>query len=474
MLKINASMPGVPATDYATSWANSWTDPANDLLSAADLALLAHVNCAYLSSPHRPPTLLALKQHAQSLAVLIQRISVSHAQSALVDERGAGDSAEEQFAPHDAFDWLNDLRTPYTNDDASHHLPIRGLLNTVAHESESDGPQTHCPLHRVTGGTAKEAQETAATTAATMPFATHQNLVLHANACLEILDHEYSATGGLVSILPSAYDGDAAQLEAARGTLLGQWLLHHQDLVSRLHELEINYSNALAACEGRAVFPLQIDTADDAGGLGVASAACTPQDELVLVGHRSHLYERIHALLDRAEAHVESKQKLWWARGVSGERTWQADRGGGWYARGLIPLDLGTRIFRVKGEGRGGKLYMMPGVKQNAALAHLLEMEARPTVVSVVTPKWAERATALEMRMRQKMTADGDGREREEDVGVLRDMVRVKEEELELANTAVRFYEQRVGMDAKGHMKDLLGMVSMYKEKIKKLESMEA
>ncbi|OAR05639.1 hypothetical protein LLEC1_05329, partial [Akanthomyces lecanii] len=219
MPTFNASPPGVPATAYATAYANSWTDPANDFLSESDLALLAHVNCAYLSSPRHPPTLLGLKQHAQSLAVLIQRVSISHSR-ALVDEQGVR-SADEHFAANDAFDWLNDLRTPYKNDDESHHLPIKSLMNTVAQESEREGPLTHCPLHRIAApksdGDDNDYDD--------RPFSTHQNLLLHANACLEILDHEYSATGGLMSILPSAFDGDAAQLEAARNTLLGQWLL---------------------------------------------------------------------------------------------------------------------------------------------------------------------------------------------------------------------------------------------------------
>ncbi|OAA76567.1 hypothetical protein LEL_06251 [Akanthomyces lecanii RCEF 1005] len=458
----NASSPGVAATAYATAYANSWTDPANDFLSGSDLALLAHVNCAYLSTPQRPPTLLALKQHAQSLAVLIQRISVSHTR-ALVNEHGVRDP-DEHFAADDAFDWLNDLRTPYANDDESHHLPIKSLMNTVAQESEREGPRMHCPLQRIGAQNSGDDDR---------PFATHQNLVMHANACLEILDHEYSATGGLMSILPSAYDGDAAQLDAARNTLLGQWLLHHQDLIARLHELEINYTNALAAVEGRAVAPLHSDTADGSSSNEAAAAgngggsAPAPQNELVIVGHRTHAYGRIHALLDRAEAHVESKQKLWWERGVSGERTWMQSRGGDWYARGLIPLDLETRFFRIKGQGRAGTLFMMPAVKQNAALEHLVEMEARPTVVSVVTPKWAERATALESKIRaRKVRMDEDGEEEEEEEGgdaarvqLLQDMLAVRDADLKQANTAVMFYEQRVDKDSKEQVRTLKGLM---------------
>lgn len=470
----NASLPGVPATAFATAYANSWTDPANDFLSESDLALLAHVNCAYLSSPQHPATLLALKQHAQSLAILIQRISVSHTR-ALVDEQGVR-NPDEHFAANDAFDWLNDLQTPYNNDDESHHLPIKSLMNTVAQESEREGPQTHCPLHRIRVKNSGDDDD--------KPFASHQNLVLHANACLEILDHEYSATGGLMSILPSAYDGDAAQLDAARNTLLGQWLLHHQDLTARLHELEINYTNALAVVEGRAVAPLHSDTADGGSGNEAAAAsggggsAPAPQGELVIVGHRTHAYERIHALLDRAEAHVESKQKLWWERGVSGERTWMQSRGGDWYARGLIPLDLETRFFRIKGQGRAGRLFMMPAVKQNAALTHLMEMEARPTVVSVVTPKWAERATALESRVKaKKVTVEGDGVEEEEGgdgarVQLLEDMLAVKDAYLKQATTTVMFYEQRVDADSKEQIRELLDMVHTYKERVKTLEGL--
>lgn len=474
--------PSIPATDYATSYsASPWTDPANGILTRADLQLLAHVNCGYLSSP-RPPTLLALKQHAQSLAALIQRLSVSHPRAVLAhnpalshNDRATARQVHEEteFIRHDAFDWLNDLRTPYVNEDETHHLPLKSLMNLVHGETDEYGVETHCPLKSLCieeEGVKRE-----------KPFAAHQTLLMHANECLERLDHEYSATGGLMSVLPSAYDGDAEQLDAARNTLLGQWLLHHQDLVARLHELEINYTNALAVIEGRSAAPLHADTS---AGATIASTTPLPQDELVVVGHRTHAYERIHALLDRAEAHVDSKQKLWWDRGVSGERTWMRDRGGDWYAQGLIPVDLEARFFRLKGKGRKGTLFMMPAVKQNAAQAHLLEMEARPTVVSVVTPKWAERATALEERLRRRTEGDGKGKAKammggegedgKERIKALEDMVSVRDAELAHAYTAVGFYEMRVGLDAKQQMKELLEMVNMYKDKVKNLEGILA
>lgn len=452
-----ASLPSISSTAFSRSWANSLTDGEDGLLSNGELEMLRHVNCSYLSSP-RPPTLLSLKQHAQSLVALIQHLTLAGTQT-VIGENGVTEA--EKFQRNEAFDWLNDLSTPYTNDDESHNIPIGGIVNTVAREDERDGADACCPLR------------SAATPDTTgLPQSSHQSLVMHANECLERLDHEYSSTGGLMSVLPSAYDGDAAQLEAARNTLLGQWLLHHQSLINRLHELEINYTNAMEALEGRASAPLHADTSLDTDFQALSP---TPQGEVIIVGNRKHAYERIHELLDRAEAHVESKQKLWWERGVSGERMWMQQRGGDWYARGLVPIDLETRFFRVKGQGHAGRLFMMPAVRQNAALTHLMDMEARPTVVSVVTPKWAERATALEASLKKKyVDGEGDGVEEGGPEGVsmgeLNDVLRIRDAELEMAHIALSFYETRVGVDARDQITDMLDLVNIYKEKVKKLE----
>lgn len=183
----------IPATEYSTAWACSWTDTEFGVLNDADLESLRHVNCSYLSSG-RPPTLLALKQHAQALTNLIRKLCVSNT-FGIVDEGGKRQPA---FEKNEAFDWLKNLDKPYTNDDESHHLPLWALANQIEGEDEETGIECHCPLKIAQSfGPLDDGQSTR------RPYSSHHNLVMHANACLEILDHEYSATGGLLSLLPS-------------------------------------------------------------------------------------------------------------------------------------------------------------------------------------------------------------------------------------------------------------------------------
>lgn len=76
------------------------------------------------------------------------------------------------------------------------------------------------------------------------PYSTHHNLLMHASECLEVLGHEYSATGGIMSLLPTDTTADTVNLRAARNSLVGQWLLFTQHLVARMHELETSYGQS--------------------------------------------------------------------------------------------------------------------------------------------------------------------------------------------------------------------------------------
>ncbi|KLU82531.1 hypothetical protein MAPG_01603 [Magnaporthiopsis poae ATCC 64411] len=69
----------IPGNDHALPYLSKWSrEMAIDLQQMP--AVLQHLNCSYLSTPGQAPTLLALKQHLQSLAAV----------RVWVEERGKG------------------------------------------------------------------------------------------------------------------------------------------------------------------------------------------------------------------------------------------------------------------------------------------------------------------------------------------------------------------------------------------------
>ncbi|KAL7925679.1 hypothetical protein ACQKWADRAFT_197698 [Trichoderma austrokoningii] len=378
----------IPATEYSTAWACALSDPEFGIWTDEDLKSLRHVNCSYLSSG-RPPTLLALKQHAQALTNLIRKLCGSDS-FGLVD---GGNKRQPAFEENEAFDWLTNLDTPYTNDDESHHLHLWVLANQIEDEDEEMGVECHCPLKIAEDGESTR-----------RPYSSHQNLVIHANTCLEILDHEYSATGGLLSLLPSGSEEDHWQMEGARNTLLGQWLLHHQHLIGRMHELEISYGQSLDLLKGEAVVPMQMK-----GRLSPEERAkegrdlVLPQDRFVLANAGDDVFDMLHHLMDKAESKIDEKEQIWWESGVSGERMWMEHGGGDYYSRGMVPVDLMTRFVRLKDHGDRSTIFILPAIEQHPGTAQTCKIESRPTVVSVATPSWPERASDIEQRANAQM-----------------------------------------------------------------------
>lgn len=454
----------MPPNPYAPSYASTFTTPDSGLLTSEELTLLHHVNCSYLSSD-KPPTLLALKQHAQGLVNLIRKITTSK-EAAPID----GETLESRFRfdRNDAFDWLNNLNTPYENTDESHNLLLWGLANIVKEESEDGGIVCHCPLNKI-----KDEGVHADKDGERRPHMTHQNLVMHANECLEILDHEYGATGGLMSLLPKDDEEDAHQLAGARNTLLGQWLLNHQHLVGRMHELEISYANALDALAGEASVPHQILGAIGPDGMSRGREIVYPQDKYILVNAGEDVTSHIHRLITKAEAQIEQKEKIWKSRGVSGERIWKKYRGGEWYARGIVPVDILTRFYRIKEQGDQSPIFILPAIEQHPGVAHTRAIEKRPTVVSVVTPTWPERVSDWERKFKEKLDEARElelvnqrlVRERLE----LKDMMAVKNMELKKNAVELGFWEQSVGKEETERHDELLSQVAAHRNTMDEL-----
>ncbi|KAH7353454.1 hypothetical protein B0T11DRAFT_117872 [Plectosphaerella cucumerina] len=369
----------IPATQWAHEYQSAHTETPT-----VDPALLSHINCSYFSAKNVAPTLLGLKQHAQALAILIKQISVS-TDFCIVDatDRIKGHAPPSRYLENEAFDYLTDLNKPYTNDDEWHNKPLPTLHNRIARPTHT-ALEAVCPLSRarLVSTDANGGQE--------RHFCSHSELAEHASDCLEILDHEYSATGGLLSMLPTDNAVDEEAMENANNTFLGQWLLFTQATVGRMHELELAYANALDTLAGEAAVPLQtlskasLGEVPDAAGRTIAY----PQDRFVLCNAGEDTFEFIHRVLDKQEALIEPKEEAWKAAGVVGERMWREHRGGALYEAGLVAWDVTTRFIRLRGKARS-PIFILPAHGEHPAVAETRKLETqRPTVVSVRTPVW--------------------------------------------------------------------------------------
>lgn len=388
-IKGKANRQTIPYNDYSRSYSSNWTNPSQGFLTSNDIRLLRHVNCSYLSAG-KPPSLLALKQHAKSLAVLIRKLSVSTKFGAV----GAGTDDELRFAENEAFDWLNDLDEPYENDDLHHHLELNAIHNDIEEECEIAGPTYRCPLKEVRDFSrldddASVRDDNVRDDNVRKPYQTHVGLLRHANECLEILDHEYSAMGGILAILPSDSEEDSEEMAGARNTLLGQWILHQQHLVGRMHELEINYARALDLLAGEAMVPMQLLSEAGVNGRVNGRAVAYPQDRFVLHNSSDYIQKTIHNLLDQKEAQTNN-EGIWRERGAVGDRMQGRS--------GYVAVDLETRFYRSLDLGRGSAIGIIPAIKHHDGIKRTLQMETNPTVVTPPAAKWPVRVSEWEKK----------------------------------------------------------------------------
>ncbi|KAK4163184.1 hypothetical protein QBC43DRAFT_345338 [Cladorrhinum sp. PSN259] len=413
----------IKGTDFSLPYYSSWSRRHDQRVQRNVLRCL---NCSYLSTHGVAPTLLALKQHAQSLCILIHALSPTTQLGEIADgdpdkvtpkrrrnnqadsdgtaaaaadgtagspdaagteeNTGHGDPLTFKYEMNDAFDFLTDLTKPYSNDDLSHHKPLTGLLNEIRARDEAHGGNVyHCPLSETKPRERQAPQK---------PYANHHNLIMHANECLERLDHEFSSTGGLLSILPtdtSYYEGNE-QLAAARQSLLGQWLLYTQHLVARMHDLERNYANALDALAGEAMIPLQARS----GIQGSAGRPIIfPQDRYVLVNSGDDVFDHIHRVLDKQEATMRAKEEIWANNGVMGAHIYKTERGGITFQRGLVAADITTRYYRLAGQGRN-TIFVVPAWNSHPGVEQTKLVEGQPTIVASIQPTLPRRVTELE------------------------------------------------------------------------------
>ncbi|KAL2121441.1 hypothetical protein VTJ04DRAFT_5468 [Mycothermus thermophilus] len=413
----------IKATDYALPYFSGFSRlHADDVESG----LLRHVNCNYLSTFGAAPTLLALKQHAQALCILIHKLSPTLESGEIAaggkpksqPKSGEEQPEEEDIDPlavryqlNDAFDFLDDLTRPYENDDPSHHRPLLALINEVRARDEAQGiTHYHCPL--------ATAEAPRAPGEKIRPYSSHHNLVMHANACLERLDHEFSPTGGLMSLLPvlnkAETEGDAQDLDPnlqhpdlvnARNSLLGQWLHFTQALVARMHDLERAYGAALDLMAGEATIPHEYLSSSTASPVtnNDGRPLIYPQDRWVLAHANDAVFELVHSLLDRQEAIARGRERAFARNGAVSDGAGFADRGG------LVYVDIKTRYYRVSPPGNNNNarnrstIFVLPAWEQHPGVVQTRIADGQPTIIALPKPKWPARATELEQRYRQQL-----------------------------------------------------------------------
>ncbi|KAI0406913.1 hypothetical protein F4802DRAFT_81179 [Xylaria palmicola] len=401
--------------------------------------LLEHVNCTYLSTHGRPPTLLALKQHAQSLAVLISMLAPARMGGTLGPPDEGKSNGDEQFAAHQAFDWLNDLQTHYNTDDGSHKKPLNALLNLVKSNSDTTGPKWHCPLDTVEIEFPEKHPFQQY-----RPYETHMTLLMHANEILERLDHEYSAMGGILGIIPldSEKVDEQRALAQAKTTLVGQWILYTQHLVVRMHELEIAYGNSLDLLANEAIVPMQhisIHGPDGRSGREIVF----PQDRWILANAGEDVFTFIHQMLDRAEAHQEAQDDVFAQQNVLGDAAYSSNEDLKY--RGIVKVDLNTRFYRLRSSGHG-PLFVLPAFGDRPGTRHTRDMENRPTVIAVPQPSSKEAINSWESKHKDvevkllKLTVDKSNLEAK--VSQLNSSVEIRDREIDRLNEVHKQYDK--------------------------------
>ncbi|KAI1352297.1 hypothetical protein F5Y01DRAFT_97975 [Xylaria sp. FL0043] len=415
--------------------------------------LLEHVNCTYLSTPGRAPTLLALKQHAQSLAVLISLLAPAQHEGTFEPPNIENINGDAPFAAGQAFDWLNNLQEHYHTDDSAHKKPLNALVNLIKSNSDTEGPKWHCPLE-TTGMESPEKHPPQQH----RPYESHMTLLMHANEILERLDHEYLAMGGILGIIPLDCENVEEQraLSQAKTTLVGQWILHTQHLVARMHELEISYGNCLDLLANEAVVPMQ-HVSQHGPDAHSGREAVFSQDRWIMANAGEDVFTFIHRLLDQAEAHQDAQDDKFAEQKVLGDAAYSGEEDHKY--RGIVKADLSTRFYRIRGSGHG-PLFVLPAFGDRPNTRHTRDIENRPTVVVIPQPETKEPVSAWEARHKDldehmlKLTTDNKNLEAR--VSELQSSVALRDREIERLDEFQKQYDERISNEDKDLAKEVV------------------
>ena len=444
----------IPATPFSTPYRSVFTLTAAPELPANFLRVISNAPCSYTSTAGIAPSMLELKQHAHSLVALIKQISIS-SQGGIIDNVNHGQPIDRalKFLEGEIFDFLNDLSRPYTGpkNPASrehHEMPLTALLNVLEERDvPQDGKEARpsykvrniCPLHHVLDHPHPQNSQS-------LPYATHQSLIAHANEILELLDHEYSAKGGILGILPPKEDKE--DREKAESTLFGQLILYVSQLVQRLHDLERLYANSMDVLAGEAATPAQ--TLSALGPTGRSGRDIVyPQDRFVLVNSGEDVWNYLDHEFQRRERVDDLVMQQYKDLGVTGEKLWEND-GGKEMSRGITAMDVTTRYFRLR-NSPNKTIFVIPAWQEHPGVKVTRDMENVQTVVSVVKPVWPERASMYEQKHREEME---DYKRMKDEVSSLRKKVEI----LDQSNTVMESQYELKTAEIRELKKDLAEM----------------
>lgn len=352
----------IPATEYAGPYKSPFLEVHRDTTP-----LLSHVNCSYLSTRGVAPTLNNLKQHAQALCILIKHLTTSTSGSHI---NGADPNLNKEAPEKEAiqeirsFDFLENLNQAYDNEAQDSHVwPLTACMNTLEDRGAvSRGGRNHCALHRVTQ---KDEQEWTPS----LPYATTQALLQHADEILERLDHEFSSEGGLLGIVPIENSPDS-HTEYSRRSILGQWVTFTRQLVTRCHELANGMEDTLKILGGEAVVPRQLLD---------STSLNDRQDDLKAVQDQWMLCVPDHALEAFEQAFSEAELKPFDPE--------NDEIGSGAGQEDLITLQVKTTYARLRG---GRTIFVVPTAIE--------EQPKKRGVVAVVKPEWRPPGSDWERR----------------------------------------------------------------------------
>lgn len=385
----------VPATNFAPPYQSRFLG-MNPTLARQ----LTHVNCSYLTTHDAPagvantaPSLVELKRHAQGLMVLIREMTVAST-SGLLDtvglerDRAGAAGATEPAAPTfemtrlgpvyrstGAFDFINDLSTPYVSRDPADLLPLTHLLNQIETRLHPTEPRAHiadvCPLSAVTP-LSHTADDPPAFRDGTnpLPHLQIERLMKHADEVLMLIDNALSASGGLLSALPLDLSAD----DLRRNSFLGQMIHFMRVLVGRVHVLDRDYGQAIDLLAGEATVPREL------------FLNLTNSRDLERV-YDCHQHQFI--LKTREGTHAALWEHL---RADASER---AARDNG---TGFLEVTLPTRFQAVRG---GKTIFITPVVAEPPPS----QAPGRPTVVACAKPGYGMNAGEWEKRHRGELEA---------------------------------------------------------------------
>ncbi|MBH1945688.1 hypothetical protein I5L01_15875, partial [Erythrobacter sp. YJ-T3-07] len=136
---------------------------------------------------------------------------------------------------------------------------------------------------------------------------------------------------------------------------------------------------------GEAIIPMQhmsIHGPDGRSGREVVF----PQDRWILANAGEDVTTYIHQVLDKKEIAENNTIRGYRNAGVVGDTLWNKVTDS---ERGIISVDLLTRFYRIKASANDrGPIFVLPAFGDRPGTKHIRAMEDRPTVVSVVDPKF--------------------------------------------------------------------------------------